>query len=82
MDDLQTVPIPVAWHYTANSPAAGGVHVRISPFDQRVVDIRFFDCNGMNLSKQEERDIERVFFREDFRRSFNGTESARFPGRS
>ena len=68
--DLQTVPIPVARHYTANSPASGGVHVRISPFDQRVVDIRFFGNDGMNLSKHEERDIERVFFREDFRRAF------------
>lgn len=70
VNDLQTVPIPVARHYTANSHASGGVHVRISPFDQRVVDIRFFDSDGMNLSKQEERDIERVFFREDFRRAF------------
>ncbi|MCB0199570.1 MAG: NTP transferase domain-containing protein [Caldilineae bacterium] len=70
VQDLQTVPIPVARYYTANSRAAGGVHVRISPFDQRVVDIRFFGSDGMNLSKQEERAIERVFFREDFRRAF------------
>ncbi|MEZ4768805.1 MAG: hypothetical protein R2844_10330 [Caldilineales bacterium] len=70
VQDLQTVPIPVARHYTANSRASGGVHVRISPFDQRVVDIRFFGSDGMNLSKHEERGIERVFFREDFRRAF------------
>lgn len=68
--DLQTVPIPVARFYTRSTGAASGVHVRISPFDQRVVDIRFFGSEGMNLSKHEERNIERVFFREDFRRAY------------
>ncbi len=68
--DLQTVPIPVARYYTRETPAASGVHVRISPFDQRVVDIRFFDSEGMNLDKHEERNVERVFFREDFRRAY------------
>ena len=68
--DLQSVPIPVARFYTRKTSAAAGVHVRISPFDQRTVDIRFFGSDGMNLSKHEERNIERVFFREDFRRAY------------
>lgn len=68
--DLQTVPIPVARFYTRETNAASGVHVRISPFDQRVVDIRFFDGEGMNLDKHEERNVERVYFREDFRRAY------------
>lgn len=68
--DLQSVPIPVARFYTRKTKAAGGVHVRISPFDPRVVDIRLFGADGMNLSKAEERNIERVFFREDFRRAY------------
>ncbi len=68
--DLRNLPIPVARYYTRVTKAAGGVHVRLSPFDQRVVDIRFFDENGLNLSKEAERNIERVFFREDFRRAY------------
>ncbi len=40
--DSRTVPIPVARYYTRATRAAGGVHVRLSPFDPRVVDIRFF----------------------------------------
>jgi mannose-1-phosphate guanylyltransferase/phosphomannomutase len=68
--DLQSMPIPVARYYTRVTDAAGGVHVRLSPFDQRVVDIRFFDGEGRNLSKNAERGIERVFFREDFRRVY------------
>lgn len=68
--DLQTVPIPVARFYTRKTQAVAGVHVRISPFDQRVVDVRFFGSDGMNLSKTEERNIERVYFREDYRRAY------------
>jgi mannose-1-phosphate guanylyltransferase/phosphomannomutase len=66
--DLKSVPIPVARYYTRVSGAAGGVHVRLSPYDRRTVDIRFFDAEGLNLSKAKERAIENVFFREDFHR--------------
>jgi mannose-1-phosphate guanylyltransferase/phosphomannomutase len=68
--DLRSMPIPVARYYTRVTGAAGGVHVRLSPFDRRVVDIRFFDDQGRNLSKSAERGIERVYFREDFRRVY------------
>jgi mannose-1-phosphate guanylyltransferase/phosphomannomutase len=68
--DLRSMPIPVARYYTRVTDAVGGVHVRLSPFDRRVVDIRFFDSQGYNLSKSAERGIERVFFREDFRRVY------------
>jgi mannose-1-phosphate guanylyltransferase/phosphomannomutase len=68
--DLRSMPIPVARYYTKVTDAKGGVHVRLSPFDQRVVDIRFFDSQGRNLSKNDERGIERIFFREDFRRVY------------
>ena len=68
--DLRSMPIPVARYFTKVTDAVGGVHVRLSPFDRRVVDIRFFDGEGRNLSKGAERGIERVFFREDFRRVY------------
>jgi mannose-1-phosphate guanylyltransferase/phosphomannomutase len=68
--DLRSMPIPVARYYTKATEAMGGVHVRLSPFDQRVVDIRFFDAQGLNLSKNAERSVEHIFFREDFRRVY------------
>jgi len=68
--DTQSVPIPVARYYTRVTDAAGGLHVRLSPFDRRVVDIRFFGADGTNLSKAHERKIEQSFFREDFRRVY------------
>lgn len=70
VQDIESVPIPVARYYTAVSGTVGGVHVRLSPYDQRVVDIRFFDKDGQNLSKAKERSIENIFFREDFRRVY------------
>ena len=51
-------------------PAAAGVHIQLSPLDQRVVDIRFMNGDGLNQSRATERAVERSFFREDFRRAF------------
>ncbi|NLX41886.1 MAG: NTP transferase domain-containing protein [Chloroflexi bacterium] len=68
--DLQSMPIPVARYYTRHANTAGGVHLRLSPYDNRVVDIKFFDKNGQDLTKAQERNIEQVLFREDFRRVY------------
>jgi mannose-1-phosphate guanylyltransferase/phosphomannomutase len=68
--DLGTQPIPVARYYTGHSEAVAGVHVRLSPYDQRVVDIRFIDSRGFNLDEVQKRHVEQVFFREDFRRVY------------
>ena len=68
--DVHSVPVPVARYSIRTTEAAGGVHVRLSPFDPRVVDIRIFDGTGMNIDAETERLIERVYFREDFRRAY------------
>jgi mannose-1-phosphate guanylyltransferase/phosphomannomutase len=68
--DLATVPVPVARYITRVSEAQAGIDVRLSPYDSRVVDIKFFDQNGMDISKAVERKIENTFFREDFRRVY------------
>ena len=79
--DLGSVAIPVAHYFVRNrEDTLSGIHVRISPFDQRVIDIRFMDAQGMNQSSAAERGIERVFFREDFRRAyFNEIGSINYP---
>ena len=66
--DLRTQPIPVARYFTRTTEARAGVHVRISPHDPQVVDIRFINHRGLNLGRAKEREVERLFFREDFRR--------------
>lgn len=68
--DIKTAPIPVARYYTRAMNAGGGIHVRLSPYDARTVDIRFFSHDGLNLAKPIERAIENTFFREDFRRVY------------
>lgn len=68
--DVHSVPVPVARYSIRTTEAVGGIHVRLSPFDPRVVDIRIFDATGMNIDAETERLIERVYFREDFRRAY------------
>ncbi len=66
--DTSTVPLPVARFETRHSNAGGGVHVRVSPYDSRIVDIKLFDANGADLSKNAERKVANVYVREDVRR--------------
>ncbi len=66
--DLQSTALPIARHTILGSEAAGGVHIRLSPNDPRLILIEFFDDQGIYLSKNQERKVETIFFREDFRR--------------
>ncbi len=68
--DLGTQPLPVARYYTCNSQAVAGVHVRLSPYDERMVDIRFMNERGLDLDDAQKRRIGQAFFREDFRRVY------------
>ncbi len=70
IEDVHAVPIPVARYYTRVTEAVAGVHVRLSPFNPRVIDIKVFGESGLSLTQEMERTIERVFFREDFRRAY------------
>src|SRR5579859_1767595 len=66
--DLGQVPLPIDRYETRRIGAAGGAHVRISPFDDRVCDIKFFDQQALDMGRAQERKVENVYFREDFRR--------------
>ncbi len=68
--DIKSVPMPVARYITRVTDAAGGVHLRLSPYDNRVVDIKFFDARGLDIDKVAERKIENTYFREDYRRAY------------
>jgi mannose-1-phosphate guanylyltransferase/phosphomannomutase len=70
VEDINQVPIPVARYFVRSTDAIGGVHVRLSPNDPRIVDIKFFDQYGVDINKTTERKIENLFFREDFRRVY------------
>ncbi len=78
--DLRVTPVPVVRYRMGVHGAVGGVHVRKSPYDPELIDIKFFDERGMDLSATREKGIERLFFREDFRRAkMEGTGGLSFP---
>lgn len=67
--DLQTMPIPVCRYAIGKEGEVGGIHVRMSPFDQRIIDIKFFDSTGGDITIQQEKAIEQLFMREDYKRA-------------
>lgn len=67
--DLELVPMPLTRFTVQGEQAVGGISVRTSPRDPEVVEIRLFDAKGADLSPGDQRKIERVFFREDYRRA-------------
>jgi mannose-1-phosphate guanylyltransferase/phosphomannomutase len=61
----------------------GGIHIRTSPFDQQSMEIHFYDSSGIDIKEGYQKDIEKYYFRQDFRRVFhNEIGEARFPQRS
>ncbi len=82
VEDLREMPIPVVRHAVNHGREAGGIHVRRSPFDPRVVDVLFFDADGRDLPPGKTQSIERLFSREDFPRAGpDGTGGLNFPTR-
>ena len=78
--DLRVAPVPVVRYKIGARGAVAGVHVRKSPYDPELIDIKFFDERGMDISANREKGIERLFFREDFRRAkVDGTGTLSFP---
>lgn len=67
--DLRSAPLPIMRHSLRNSAASGGVYVRLSPDDPRVILVEFLDGDGVYLAPAAERKVESIFFREDFRRA-------------
>ncbi len=68
--DYGVTPLPVV-RYLARShrDERGGVHTRKSPFNPTFIDLKFFDDSGLDLSMGLEKNIESLFFREDFVRA-------------
>ncbi len=67
--DLRSEPIPIVRHELRSGKAAGGLHVRKSPFDPDLTDIIFLDNDGRDLSASKVRAVERLFFSEEFARA-------------
>jgi len=66
--DYGVIPMPVVRYLAKEGDESGGVHTRRSPFEPQLIDLKFFDSSGLDLHPGQEKAIERLFFREDFRR--------------
>jgi len=70
MLDLEVASVPVTRFQVRQPIAAAGLTVRLVKDDPQSVVVRFFDANGLDITEDTQRKIERVFTREDFRRVF------------
>jgi mannose-1-phosphate guanylyltransferase/phosphomannomutase len=70
VDDLEVAPVPVTRFRARSHQGTGAVTVRLDPQDPQSVVIRFFDGEGIDIDESTQRKIERLFYREDFRRAF------------
>jgi len=69
VQDLRATPVPILRFAIRTIGGSGGVHVKRSPFDPHLTNIKFFDKEGFDLSISSEQNIERIFFREEFYRA-------------
>jgi mannose-1-phosphate guanylyltransferase / phosphomannomutase len=70
--DLEIAPTPITRFDVAANDVAGGVTLRTTPGDPQSLDILFLDATGADLSQAAQRKLERIFYREEFRRAFPG----------
>jgi mannose-1-phosphate guanylyltransferase/phosphomannomutase len=69
VQDLGVAPIPVVRYQVGALGLAGGTHVRKSPYDPQLADVKFFDARGLEIAPDREKAIERLFYMEDFERA-------------
>ncbi len=67
--DFRVIPVSVPKYVAKSLDVAGGLHIRKSPYDRRMIDIKIFDKDGLDLSVAQEKSIESYFFREEYRRA-------------
>ena len=68
VNDLELATVPVTRHHVRMRGNRAGLTVRLSPDDPQSVVIRFFDERGIDLSESDQRRVERMYHREEFRR--------------
>ena len=68
VQNLEATAIPISRTITDHIQAAGGIHVRLEPNHPDHILIEFFDRDGINISKSQEKKIEGTYFKEDLRR--------------
>lgn len=68
--DLRVASTAINRFEVKNGNTQGGMHVRISPWDPEMVQIQVFEPPGVNISEKRQKDVEKYYARQDFRRAF------------
>jgi mannose-1-phosphate guanylyltransferase/phosphomannomutase len=72
VEDIELATVPLTRFQVRNSRSQGGITVRLAPSDPDTVEIRFFDADGRDIDPGAQRKVERLLYREDYRRAFGG----------
>src|SRR5205823_2842388 len=72
VEDLELATVPLTRFHVHNGQSLGGITVRLDTGDPDTVEVRFFDAEGRDIDGPTQRKIERLLYREDFRRAFGG----------
>ncbi len=67
--DVKMISLPVLRYKLTTFGEVGGIHFRQSPEDQAATEIIFFDANGNEISSSTAKGMERIYFKENFRRA-------------
>ncbi len=70
VEDIELATVPLTRFQVRNGPSQGGITVRLAAGDPDTVEMRFFDSDGRDIDPSIQRKIERLLYREDFRRAF------------
>ncbi len=68
--DLRAASSAINRFTTRDSRCVGGIHVNVSSNDPQTLEIHFYDKAGLDLAPGDEKRVERLHFRQEFRRSF------------
>ena len=68
--DLRVASSAVNRFTTRDSRCVGGVHISVAANDPQTTEIHFYDNAGLDISIGQEKRIERLYFRQEFRRAF------------
>ncbi len=67
--DIETLPVPVVRYALSEGKYGAGIYIRHNPEDYRLIDMIFFDGNGIDMPTVKLKKVERMYAGEDFERA-------------
>jgi mannose-1-phosphate guanylyltransferase/phosphomannomutase len=67
--DIKMISLPVLRYKLTTFGEVGGIHFRQSPEDPAATEIVFFNADGNEMPSAAAKSIERIYFKENFRRA-------------